>query len=308
MSEANFSLKFEGPAVDDGEIDVQDLAPSLLALGHLIQAANAELNGNSAQVAVKVKTTRSGSFEVDMAVVQSIVEQAATLLDVLSGHKDGIAAANTLADVILKVGGAAVGAVATTGGGLFALLKWLRGRKPEKIEPTGGDVNVHIGDTVFVTNRQTILLAENREVREQARKLVGILEKKGIESLSVCRDMATTLTIESSEVPCFDVPDGTEEMLEESERRMWLQIDSLSFKEGNKWRMTDGGEPFYAILEDVDFIDRIAKGEVSFSKADTLHCLVREAQSRTAKGQLKKERTIIQVIEHRPGARQLKLL
>jgi hypothetical protein len=308
MRDANFSLIFEGPAVDSGAIDVQDLAPSLLALEHLIQVANAELNGNSAQVAVKVKTTRSGSFEVDMAVVQSLVEQTATLLDALSGHKEGIAAASTLADVILKVGGAAMGAVVTTGGGLFAFLKWLSERRPEKIGPVGGDVHVHIGDTVFVTNRQTIVLAENREVREQARKLVGTLENRGIERLSAQRSGAKRLTIEKSEVAYFDLPDGAEETLEDSERVMWLQIDSLSFKEGNKWRMTDGGEPFYAVLEDVDFLSRIAKGEVAFSKADDLHCRVRETQTRTASGQLRKERTITRVIEHRPGAKQLRLL
>jgi hypothetical protein len=43
MSDANFSLIFEGPAVENGEIDVQDLAPSLMALGEMIQAANAGL-------------------------------------------------------------------------------------------------------------------------------------------------------------------------------------------------------------------------------------------------------------------------
>ncbi len=304
MSDANFSLIFEGPAVENGEIDVQDLAPSLMALGELLQAANAELNGERARVAVKLRATRKGSFEVDLSVVQSLAAQAVTLLDALAGHKDGIAAANELADVILKVGGTVVG----TGGGLLALLKWLRGRKPDKIEPRAGEVHVHLGDTVFVTNNQTILLAENRIVREQARKVVAVLEKDGIDRIATRRDGPEKLTIERAEVSYFDIPDGTEETLEDSEREMWLQIDSLSFKEGNKWRLTDGGEPFFASVEDIDFLNKIAKGEVSFSKADDLHCLIHERQSRTSKGQLRKDRTIIRVIEHRPGARQLKLL
>ena len=278
--------------------------PSLMALGELLQAANAELNGERARVAVKLRATRKGSFEVDLSVVQSLAAQAVTLLDALAGHKDGIAAANELADVILKVGGTVVG----TGGGLLALLKWLRGRKPDKIEPRAGEVHVHLGDTVFVTNNQTILLAENRIVREQARKVVAVLEKDGIDRIATRRDGPEKLTIERAEVSYFDIPDGTEETLEDSEREMWLQIDSLSFKEGNKWRLTDGGEPFFASVEDIDFLNKIAKGEVSFSKADDLHCLIHERQSRTSKGQLRKDRTIIRVIEHRPGARQLKLL
>lgn len=39
MSDANFGLIFEGSAVDNGEIDFKDLAPSLMAPGELIQAA-----------------------------------------------------------------------------------------------------------------------------------------------------------------------------------------------------------------------------------------------------------------------------
>jgi hypothetical protein len=40
MSDTNFKVIFRGPAVDDGEIDVRDLAPALLALGDVFQAAS----------------------------------------------------------------------------------------------------------------------------------------------------------------------------------------------------------------------------------------------------------------------------
>ena len=46
MSTSHFGIAFEGPAFDDGEIDVRDLAPALLALGDVIQAANHALNGS----------------------------------------------------------------------------------------------------------------------------------------------------------------------------------------------------------------------------------------------------------------------
>lgn len=58
MSDANFSLIFEGTSVENGEIDIKDLAPSLMALGDLIQAANAEINGEKARIAVKLQATK----------------------------------------------------------------------------------------------------------------------------------------------------------------------------------------------------------------------------------------------------------
>lgn len=309
MSAAHFSLIFEGRAVDNGEIDVQDLAPSLLALGALIQAANAELNGASSRMAVKVQTTRAGSFQVDMMLVQSLAEQAASLLSFLSDNKDGLAAADTLADIILKVGGGVAGATAAAGGGLLAFLKWLRGRRPSHIEPVGAEIHVHVDDTVFVTNRQTIVLAENREVREQARRLVAVLDRNGIDALITQSAAGERLTIAKPDVPAFDIPEFAEETLvDETERTKWLQIDSLSFKEGNKWRLTDGGEPFFAVIEDAEFLGRIDRREIAFAKADDLHCLMRERQSRTGKGALKKEITILRVLEHRSGAKQLRLL
>lgn len=304
MSDANFSLIFDGSAVDNGEIDVKDLAPSLMALGELIQAANAEINGEKARMAVKLQATEKGSFEVHMTLVQSFGAQALTLFDSLNGHKDGIAAAKDLADIIFKV----TAGTTAVGGGFFALIKWLAGRKPDKVETKGGDTYIHIGDNHFVTNSHVVALAENLLVREQARNLVSVLLNEGIDELSTRRGSGEKLRIRKREVRYFDIPDIEEETLDDAEREMFLQIDSLSFREGNKWRMTDGGEPFYAVLEDVDFLNRIAKDEVSFSRNDYLHCLVHERQSRTGKGQLKKERTIIRVIEHKPGARQLKLL
>ena len=188
-----------------------------------------------------------------------------------------------------------------------ALLKWMKGRKPDRIEEKGGDVIVHIGDTYFITNPQTIKLAESANVRSHARKMVASLEKEGIESISARQPGGEELVLEKSDIPSFDVPENEEEEIEDETRKMTLQIISLSFKEDNKWRLTDGAEPFTADIEDVDFLNKIANDEISFGKNDYLICEVRERQSMTSKG-LKKERTVMKVIEHKPAARQLRLM
>lgn len=45
MSRSSFRVAFEGEPFAEGEIDVNDLAPALLALGDVIQAANRASTG-----------------------------------------------------------------------------------------------------------------------------------------------------------------------------------------------------------------------------------------------------------------------
>lgn len=302
MNSERLTFVFDGPAVASGEIDVQDLAPALLAIGALIQATNSEINGDRAEVAVKVRATAEGSFEVQLTLLQSIMEQAKQLFDFALANKDGIAAMNDLADLLFK----GTGAAGTVGGGLFALLKFLRGKRPDKIEPKGGEVHVHIGDVYFVTEPQVVQLAESVQVREQARKVVSTLESNGITSLKVRRGKEQLEEVRQEDVSSFDVVGG-DEVLADEVRQMTLQIISLSFKEDNKWRVTDGGDAFSATIEDYEFLKKVANSDIAFAKGDYLICRVREVQSRGARG-LQKERTIVEVVDHKPAARQLRLL
>lgn len=303
MSESDLKLIFDGPAVMDGEIDVQELAPVLVAMNDLMQAANASINGQQAEVTVKVRATSHGSFEVGLSLVQSLMDTTVSLLEFADENKEGLAAANDLVDLIFKV----TTATGVAGGGLFSLLIWLRGKSPDKIEQKSGDVHVHVGDNYFVTNVGTIQLAEDLPVRQQAKKIVSTLNNSEISKLVVQRTGLENLEIGLSDVGHFEVPDVDEEELENEVRQMTLQIISLSFKEDNKWRVTDGAEPFSVTIEDTDFLNQIATDQIAFSKHDYLVCEVREKQSKSSKG-LKKERIILKVKEHKPSARQLKLL
>ena len=305
MSEANLTLVFDGSAINNGEIDVQDLAPALLSMGELIQAVNYEINGNKVQIAVKVKATAEGSFEVDLTLIQSLVESTKALLVFAEANKDGIAAANELIDLLFKTTGVVIGGVTMIGGGLFTLIKFMKGRKPDKIEKVNGNIHVHIGDNYFITNQQTIQLAESVAVREQSKKSISALSRNGIDVIKIKRPSNTDLEVSKSEVGYFEYEEIEEELVDEI-RPMTLQIINLSFKEDNKWRVTDGGDPFSATIEDTAFLNKIANDEVSFSKGDYLVCEVRERQFSTSKG-LKKERSIIEVKNHKTAAQQLRL-
>jgi hypothetical protein len=75
MSQATVRVVYPGSAVDDGTMDVRDLASALLGIGDLCQAASRVLNGDDVSVSVRVKADfKSGSFDVYLQLVQSLLD------------------------------------------------------------------------------------------------------------------------------------------------------------------------------------------------------------------------------------------
>ena len=54
MSKASLRLAYDGEALASHCMDVRDLAPALMGLGELLNAANFELNGKNVGLEVKV--------------------------------------------------------------------------------------------------------------------------------------------------------------------------------------------------------------------------------------------------------------
>lgn len=309
MSSSSFKVSFEGEALSDGEIDVRDLAPALLALGDLIQSANRALNGDRAQVSLKMKATEKGSFVALLSVDMSILGAVTDLLDAISTNPDRVVAADQLMDLIIK-GGSILG-----GGGLslFAVLKFLRGKRPDKIETKDGGPTVIVHNQVeVVIDPKTLVLMKDVATREAIEKFTD--KALGIPDVS-------TVTLGDTEEPqevvltkadkgAFVVPEPVEDetRVEVSEREVWLRIITSAFRDGYKWRLSDGGEkPFTAAIDDADFANAVMEGKISLSANDTLKCLVREEQKLDPTG-LSKDITVLKVLEHIPGAKQMKLL
>lgn len=307
MSEEKFTLIFDGPILEAHEIDVTSLGHALISMGELIQAANAEVNGEKAHIEVRVKAHTAGSYEVDFLV--RALEAAAPLLEVAKQHQESISIANELLELIFKFSGAALTtglAIKKAGGGLIALLKWLKGRKPERIEhQKNGDVHIHIGDNYFVTNNDTIKLTKCIAVRKPMKELFSALAHNGVNAMKIRRPSEPILEVTKGEVGYFDYVD--EEELTTEVRKRTVQIVKLSFKDGDKWQMTDGGKPFSASIEDVDFLNKVKKAEVSFANGDTLECQIQEKQYFKA-GKLQMEYTILKIENHTPVAQQLRLI
>ena len=73
-STSALTLSYEGPALAENAISVRDLGPALVALGNLFdRPSSLLLFGEKATTDLKVTTTRSGSFEIDLVLQMGFV-------------------------------------------------------------------------------------------------------------------------------------------------------------------------------------------------------------------------------------------
>lgn len=292
----HFSVKYDGPALVSHQMDVRELAPALLALANLLEDANKTVFPDAEEVRVQVKGTfKSGSFGIDLIAIQSIAKQLVTLF---SGS-EAAAAANLLA----ILGGLGM-ASKTAGGGLIGLVRWLKGRKPTAIRTDSDRVVFEVETTEvlesYTVDLVTAKLYQERTVRQSLAKVLKPLEREGVDYFAVIdasEELVTAIT--SDEVAAFAAAAAQADVVSDTlSERVLLQIESAAFRDGNKWRLSDGGQAFYAEIMDAEFLSSIQTGAARFGKGDLLVADVRQVQTVTDSG-LKVDRYVVRVHEHR---------
>lgn len=299
MPSTVFRLVYDGEAVRDGEMDVADLAPALLAIGQLAQASGRVLLGEKADVKVRVKTLKDGSFDIWLDVAVSFWPH---LRDVLAGSD--VNAAKTLVELLFGSPVGVVPAACFVGGGVVWLVRRLRGRKPEKVSRKGdGQVVVEIDGSRFEMPEEVFRAAMTQTVRDALEKTIAEpLAKEGIETVEFRKAGSPPVTIPKEEGEFFRSPAVSVDGEFETKHTKVFSIVSLSFKHGNKWKLSDGhGAAKSVVMLDEDFLARVDRSEVRFAKGDVLICDVREIARQTTKG-LKAEYQILRVVEHRPAS------
>lgn len=286
-SEISFRVTYDGPALQAHMMDVRELAPAMIAMADLLKAASEELYGDKAEVRVAVRAGfKEGSFGIDMVFFQDIMTQ---LTELFSGRE---ASATANAFQILS-------GIGITGGGVIALLRWLRGRKIERIEQRQDSVTILTADESIEVDPVTLRLFRNRRIRLELRNVLRPLDREGIDSLILTHGQEAGPVILSEEAGYFAPPaDNDLPLSDTTASGVILKIESAAFKDGNKWRFTDGSRSFFAAIEDQDFLTRIDSGEERFGKADMLVVDLRQLQY-AIDGELKSEYRIVRVIEHR---------
>ncbi|GAB2491412.1 hypothetical protein [Arenimonas alkanexedens] len=305
MAHAKFNLVYDGPALREHRMEVRDLAPALLAMGELVERANEILNGNQAKVCVNVHASfKQGSFGIDLDLAQTLWQR---VLDI--ANSESVTNIKQVVELLgLVTGTYYLGHKSTQG--LIQVVRWLRGRSIQKIEPIGdGNVRLWVSDEHLDIEEKVLRLLEDYRIRRELENLIARpLAREGIESFATVDKEAKIVFahVDGRESHYFFAPPVREETLQEDTYTANLQVLNLAFKGDNKWRFTEGGSAFYANVLDNDFLTRVATNQEQFAKDDLLRAKVRRTQRMTTSG-LVSEYEIIQVLEHRSASPKVQL-
>lgn len=295
MAEEQLSITYTGPALQGGRMSVHELAPALLAFAGAVQQAHRVLEPAAPEPRLDIRATAEGSFLIDLLLVDGASNILTRARDMLVGPWS-------------EAGLNATQYVAYLGGALQGLLA-LRGLRIRRSTPgDDGQVRMELSDGSTITlPAASLQLMQDVEFRRDTRRVMAPLETEGVDAVTV-ESTSTRLKVRvrREQLDAFQVPDVPEQLVSDSTRTVALRPVSVTFRENNKWRVSDGDQTFFATVEDQSFLDRVAASEERFGSGDLLLVELRTRQYATETG-LRPEHAVLKVHEHRPGARQIPL-
>lgn len=280
MPTTHFTVKYDGAALANHEMDVALLAPALMAMSSLVREISQIMSHGEYTATLNVKgNIKSGSIEVEL------VTQAVSLLQ---QFKDLLVSDNTTA--LLNFSG-----LVALIGGVIALIKKFHGNSPTKVEKDGENVTMHFHEHKEVVSHVVYQIYNNYELRSHFYAAIKPLEQDGIDEFSIIDDKKKIVTVAASEVLYF-APNNIVTPLNENTQESILVLESVVFKDKNKWSFDDGGSSIKAMILDDDFLTAVDNGK-RFAKGDWLKVLLRKIQVEE-NGKLKTSYEVVKVIEH----------
>jgi hypothetical protein len=300
----NFIYELEGEV---SEIDIFKLAPTLLALGNLLQQSNQLIFPQGREIGVNVKPFRPGSFIVDVSIfAPSHIQQA---IDFFTPHS--IEQLKTLLECIgLTVGGTSYGVVQA--------IKFLKGKpaKVEEIAPGEFRYNSHDGNAITVNGPVNTLLSDSTVTQNILNVFVAPMEYAAIDDIKtyIEGDEKSAVTVRRDEIPIikeFAIPavlDTGETIKDTLHQGVFLNPKRGSFGDDPRdWSFWRGDEVITATLRDRDFLTRYSRGEIRLNESDLLIVDLLERQRVKGTKVLKPVYEILRVVDYKKGAEQTRL-
>jgi hypothetical protein len=292
------------------EIDVFALAPTLLALGKLIQESNQTLYPEGHQVAVNVKPFKEGSFVVDVVLFHS-----EAFYPIFAIGKD--IPPQQILELLSFIGFIkGTGVVAKTANSVLDVIKKLKA-KPAKIEQLkGGDYRYTAGDKSITVNAPVHKLVQNNEVTINVyNSFAKPLEETGFEAVesylegSEQQTRSTVTKDDISALRAFASSTRGEERLQENlQENVLLNPKRGAFEgDGSSWSFHRGSDVITATIRDQSFLKKIEMGEIRPNHADLMRVTIKETQKIVGTQIKSAKYEILEVAEYKIGPRQMNM-
>lgn len=305
--EAKARIAYTGPALENGAMDVKDLAPALIAFAELVENASHAIGlQQNVRVMLNQDSINKGSFDITFVLgAETILEQAKLIMGWAdeSGFKD-----------LMEVLGWPITSAA--GYGIFKLVKWVKGRTVTGIKhrPDGNaEITVNDADKIVVAE-STLKVFLDVNCRINLEKVVKPLKTEGIDSFELrnpdkLQDKTAIESIPKEDLIHFKAPSAKpfEDEIPEPlpEQEILVRIVLINFEDG-KWKFTDGTNTFWATMDDEVFNAKVKHREISFASGDMLKIRYR-IQQLVKNGTLSSEYKVTKVIEIRKRPQQIAL-
>lgn len=291
ISEDSFKIKFDGELND---INVLTFLSSIKNFNDLLQEINLELNRKNnlnTNIEVRIKALEKGSFIANIEILKTINET------LFSG-----------------AGIAYVSGIVTIMSGIFGLRKFLKSKKPTKIE-NHDDKNIKIannsGNVLIIENFTFDLYDKNVNIYNAISQTFSALKQdKNISGFEL-RDKQDKSFFETKEFEFEELSETID--IESGEKRIKSELATLNiikvcFEKNLKWQFYYKGMKITASLLDEGFYKRINDGE-QFAKGDTLEVElnIKQEFDETVNTFVNKSFEIIKIINHIPRNKQLSL-
>ena len=251
-----FTVKFNGDAVESNEMDADELATSLLGISAVLEESNTILNGQYSKMLVKVRSSfRPGSFILDIATFFT---------------SDGITSVN-IESLIGFIGGAST------------LIWFFRRTKGEKIltkkqvQGNNFEVTVKNSDSPTIINGDVVLLYENAPVREALRKVTYPLNNKGISDITFLKNEKECEKISRDERGYFTLLDKEDINTKEDIDDFLITQSNFEGKQTG-WRVSFGdstlsdkkSNDFPVKILDDDFLQKVNERKIIITNEGTI--------------------------------------
>jgi hypothetical protein len=295
----SFWIKYDGEALADHAMDVNDLASALQAVPTLIQEANRIANDDGSTISVKVQAPTAGSFEICFSVIHDAAEHSVDFF-----NSSGVSALANATSLLWW------GTPTATDGGtapaLIAFIRFMKGRQAERVaqidegfaevETDGG--NIRIPTKVWE-------LYQSPTIRAAFYQVLRPLEKDGVEKVEFNSSSGQTAEVEKDDAKYYlPPPEHVEPLQVFPPRETFVNVVHMWFRNGNKWMFTEGGNEWSAEIKDQRFIESLLKGEETISANDYLKVIVKQTQTRYGPT-IHSDYEILKVLEHKKVPQQM---